>query len=449
MRRTLSVVEKSVAVVLLLLTVLLLYRAWRNWSLAGNIDDALNYYNCSEFTLARESVNSAIDLAPDEHTLLLFKGETLAAQRQFGEAEKVLREVHRMMPNDDDVRVSLASVLAEEGEIDEAEELVTGVDSSEGRLVAAGIAFKKGDVQKAERLLSSVEMELGECSFNAVAAFYLLKGNISLSLKRYKEAVQNAIRLISYIPRSSSFRPCRGRYEWLLSEGQRLMRSASVEWLSSAKGDVSPIVEEVALLIGQDASERYGVAARFWYRMPYDFTLYLACAEALFRSGESDDAVKFYERSAGRLKRYAKKYPDFLATAYFNAGCVRRVQAEGAETKRKRRSYFNRAAEQYAKVLSVKGVSAERKFQAANLCAICYFNAGSYRLASQYFERALSYGVHPHIPTLNLAVCYDKAGNRTVALKWYRRLLGYEEFSDRAKVERRIEKLSSTKEKKR
>jgi len=447
MRRTLSVVEKVVAVVLFLLTVLFLYYGWRRWSLAGSLDDALNYYNCSEFTLARESVDSALSLVPDEPTLLLFKSETLAAQRHYGKAEKVLRDAYRMAPNDPDVVVSLASVLAAKGEVEEAEGLVGGVETADGRLVAAGIAFKKGDIEMAERLLSSVEMDLDGCSFNAVAAFYLLKGNISLSLKRFKEAIQSGIRLISYLPRSDTIRPCRGWFGWLLSEGRRLIRTASVGWLSSAKGDVSPVVSEVVSLIKHDASERYGVAAKFWSRMPYDFTLYLAAAEAFFRSGRSEEAVKFYERSAGRLKRYAKKHPDFLATAYFNAGYVRRLQGEEAETERERRSFFNRAAEQYARVLSMKEVSVERKFQAANLCAICYFNAGSYRRAARYFERALSYGIHPEIATQNLAVCYDKAGNRALALKWFRRLLRYEEFTEHAKVKRRIEQLSKEEKK--
>ena len=447
MRRTLSVVEKVIAVVLLLLTALLLYYGWRRWSLAGDLDDALNYYNCSEFTLARDSVNSALSLAPGEAALLVFKGETLAAQRHFNEAEKVLREAHRVAPNDADVAVSLASVLAAKGEVEEAEGLLGGVETPEGRLVAAGIAFKKGDIGEAERLLSLVEMDLGTCTFNAVAAFYLLKGNIALSLKKFKEAVQSGIRLISYLPKSDGIRPCRGWYGWLLSEGQRLIRLASVGRLSSAKGDVGSVVSEVVSLVEQGASERYGVAARFWYRMPYDFTLYLAAAEALFRSGRSEEAVKYYEKSAGRLKRYAKKYPDFLATAYFNAGYVYRLQAERAGEKKERRSFYNRAAEQFAKVFSVKGVSVEQKFQAANLCAICYFNAGSYRLAAQYFERALSYGIHPEVATQNLAVCYDKAGNRTLALKWYRRLLSHSEFIGHAKVERRIEQLSKEEKK--
>lgn len=444
MRTALSYTEKVVAIILFIAAILVFYCTWRNWRLSGYLEDALNYHNSSEFKLARDSINAALSIRPKDYALLSFKGETLASQRHFDAAEKVLREAHGLMPSDSNVSVALASVLAAQGRFDEAETLISGVGTVDARIVAAGIDLKKGNVIRASEAISSIRLSLSESSFNGIAAYYLVEGLLALRERRYEDALKNAERLISYLPKGKGLRPCRGHYDWLLRQGQQLMRVASVEWLSVVGEErLSSVVERVTSLIDRRAKERYGIAAKYWYYMDGDFLLYLAAARALFRNRRYDDAVEYYTKAVGRLKRYMKKYPAFVAISHLNAGYIRRLQAEGAETLRKKKSYLNRAAEEYMKVLPLKGIPVELKYEAALLCGLCYFRAGSHRLAAQYFERAFSYDVRPYIAALNLAVCYDRMANSASAVRWYRVALRYDEVPHRATIKRRIERLKA------
>ncbi|MCX7704294.1 MAG: tetratricopeptide repeat protein [Planctomycetota bacterium] len=449
MFRALSYIEKIAAVVLLLLAILLAYSAWKKARNANLIEDAVNYYNSSEMTLARDKTEEALKNSPDDTSLLAFRGETLFSQGYFTEAENSFKEAAARAPSNPSAVVGLASTLASQGRIEEADALLKGIETEEARLVKAAIAFKRDEIQTVQNLLSSLDFK--NCSFNGVASFYLLNGLLALSQNRFEEALENAMRLIAFLPKSELFRPLSGHYNRLCLEAQRLITATAVRWLLSVKKEeVDIALAKVTALIDTRASERYGIAALWWQNMPQSYLLFLAGADALFRAGKYDESVKNYEKALKRLKgaKEMESLRDELELIiYLNAAYASKMQASVAPSISEKKQYLNQAADFYQKILAIRSATTVQKFEATILRANAYLEAESYRLAEEVLLQARAYGERLHIVDLNLAICCEKMKNYDKAIKWYENSLKYEENPFKETVSRRIEQLKEKKEK--
>jgi|GEM_PF-3394117 len=450
MHRALSYIERIATVILLVATIFLIYAGWSRMRIAGLVEDAISSYNSAEMTVARERVEDALKHAPTNSAFLVFKGETLSSQGYFKEAENVMREAYEKGQGSSDACVGLASVLAAQGNISEAEAIIRNADTDDARIVKAGIAFSKGNNEEARDILFSVDLK--NCSFGGVAAYYLLSGSLAVTYGRYEDAIDNAIKLVSMLPKSESLRPLSGGYSRLCAEAQRLMAAAGVMWLLSAKKDeVDAVFAKVVSLVDTKAVERYGVAAQWWVNMSYGYFFYLAGADAFFRAGKYKEAAVNYETAIKRMrggKEFEPIRAEFEPVVWQNAAYAAKMQSTVEPSLAEKRQYLNQAADFYQKVISHKGVTTGLKFDATILRAIAYFEAGSFRLAEESFLQARTYQERVYIAELNLAVCYDCMKDYDKALKWYENVLKYPDLPFKEGVARRIEQLKGRKEKK-
>jgi tetratricopeptide (TPR) repeat protein len=255
-----------------------------------------------EMAEALRRLEIAERLAPGSVDRLLRKARLLLRASREAEAGVAAEAALRLLPDNAELRVETAGILAEAGAFDRAEENLRTTDSDAARLAHAQLRLWAGDAARARSIASQV------LARGPSAAAFRIRGAAHVLDGRFSEALPDLDRALSLAPRDTEAIVWKG--EAFLRAGQLDPAIAELRRACSTSG-----AYQVAELLLQWARIRAGASARFGERTFETFQSLLdeVCPDAAGDLHSDDDGrvLAALETAVRRLRGNRSMAPSF------------------------------------------------------------------------------------------------------------------------------------------